>query len=226
MASTLSAEVRLENFLWCLWAAGASIRQHNHHTRHMIADLIHAPTPHERQFPEPPAPCHPLAAPPRCQACPEAGRVVQVVGEGPASTASHSCPWLMDKWPPEQHGLEPHLGVLADGAQFSCGRCKACFWLLQHRATSRGRCQLEAWQLERPGTPAAAGIPQTLGTFQGSMSSQGQPASVQRGTEAPCGGAGTPGLLGGCGPPVWHRCSQGHPAALCGSDVERALDFL
>lgn len=34
------------------------------------------------------------------------------------------------------------------------------------------------------------------------------------------------GLFGGCGPPVWHRCSQGHQAVPCGSDVERALDFL
>lgn len=33
-------------------------------------------------------------------------------------------------------------------------------------------------------------------------------------------------LLGGCGPPVRHRCSDIHPAALGGSDVKRAPDLL
>lgn len=52
------------------------------------------------------------------------------------------------------------------------------------------------------------------------------PARRCAGTEALSGSAGTSGLLGGCGPPVRHRGSQGHAAAPCGSDVERALDFL
>lgn len=53
MASALSAEVHLEDFLWCLWVACASARRHDHHTHHMIPDLRHAPSLHERQFPLP-----------------------------------------------------------------------------------------------------------------------------------------------------------------------------
>lgn len=69
-------------------------------------------------------------------------------------------------------------------------------------------------------------------TFQGRVYSTGQPwevgASLQvcKEIEALGGSTGMSRLLGGCGPPVRHRCSQGHPATPSSSDMQRALDFL
>lgn len=66
--------------------------------------------------------------------------------------------------------------------------------------------------------------PRTLGDLPMVHAPQGHSGKFEPACR--CGSTGTSGLLDGCGPPVWHRHSQGHLATLSGSDMERALNFL
>lgn len=95
--------------------------------------------------------------------------------------------------------------------------------------SARSMMGCKAWHCSRPGIAAclAACSPRSPCTLRELLT-----AHVPRGhsgkfeTACMCGSIGTSELLGGCGPPVRHRDSQGHPATPSGSDMERALNFL
>lgn len=89
--------------------------------------------------------------------------------------------------------------------------------------TARSMVGGKAWHCSLPGCLQPQGPMYTQGLLT---------AHVPRGHSGKfeaacmCGSIGTSELLGGCGPPVRHRHSQGHPATPSGSDMERALNFL
>lgn len=194
----------------------------------MISALRHASSPHGRQFPESPASCHPRRL--QCLGVRPPWSKLSTAGSGVKSTsaASRFCPQLMDKWPPDRHGLKSHLRSAR--RRGSAQQKQAQDFLLtpptqshQERLASLWEAWWDekAWHSSMPATPAALGAPNTIRALPKRL-----PFTVYSGTEVHCGSTGTYGLLGGCGPPVRHRYSQGHPATPCGSDMERALDFL
>lgn len=202
------------------------------------------------------SPLAPLATPDTgtlpSQACPSRLRGVWAAQRHPGTFS----PWLTDEPAPGQYGSEHHPGSGGScSIAQERGRCRAPFHppsVLrrgpdapaiklpgrdshpEHRPVPRKHDRLGTAGLHggaRPAMPVALGGPQMLGDPQGCVLSTGPPKEVGAGYRVQSmrprtGAQGHPRLLGGCGPPVWHRRSKGHKATLRGSDVQRTLNFL